>query len=318
MIKKIYFILIILSLLLTHCGDKDLFIEMGPSYNSGSSVYEFSGEWGEDLSSSKLGAFKKPYGIYIKKIGNKEAVYVVDSGNNRIERFDTSGNIWAWLSGGSIGGEDKTAGKFEMPINIFVDKSNNMFIADMYNGRVQKFDSDGNVKFLIGDYNTNILIQPVGVTCDSGGNIYVVDKIRNHIKKFSSAGSYISTFGLFNNSSDIYIFNDEIYVSDTGNHCIVKYDIFGNKKATIGSFGYKIDELNAPKGIYVDKNYIYVIDGNYVKIFNKDGNFFTYIGGGTGESKGLFNEPSDVAADELGNLYITDTENNRVTVFKKR
>ena len=66
-------------------------------------------------------------------------VYVVDFGNNRIQKFDSNGNfITKW---GSEGAGD---GQFKSPLGIAIDSSGNVYVADHDNHRIQKFDSNGN------------------------------------------------------------------------------------------------------------------------------------------------------------------------------
>jgi len=48
MVKRLNFILVIILLVFMNCGDKDTFLNMGPSYDAGSSIYEFYNVWGKD------------------------------------------------------------------------------------------------------------------------------------------------------------------------------------------------------------------------------------------------------------------------------
>ena len=66
-------------------------------------------------------------------------VYVVDTGNHRVQKFDASGNfVSTW---GSSGGGN---GQFNNPRGIAVDNSGNVYVADTNNNRVQEFDANGN------------------------------------------------------------------------------------------------------------------------------------------------------------------------------
>jgi DNA-binding beta-propeller fold protein YncE len=66
-------------------------------------------------------------------------VYVVDWGNNRIQKFKPDGTfIRKWGSAGT------TPGKFQGPEGIGIDLStNNIFVADTGNNRIQEFSSGG-------------------------------------------------------------------------------------------------------------------------------------------------------------------------------
>ena len=66
-------------------------------------------------------------------------VYVVDSNNHRIQKFDSNGNfIKSW---GSMGTGD---GQFNVPVSVIIDSKGNIIVNERGNARVQKFDSKGN------------------------------------------------------------------------------------------------------------------------------------------------------------------------------
>jgi DNA-binding beta-propeller fold protein YncE len=61
-------------------------------------------------------------------------MYVVDTGNDRIEELSSSGRVLAtWGAAGS------TQGKFLQPQGIAVDSSGNVYVTDTGNNRIQKF-----------------------------------------------------------------------------------------------------------------------------------------------------------------------------------
>ena len=80
------------------------------------------------------GQFNYPYGVAVDSSGN---VYVADTDNHRIQKFDSSGGfITKW---GSYGSGD---GQFDYPSGVAVDSSGNVYVADGWNYHVQKFTLD--------------------------------------------------------------------------------------------------------------------------------------------------------------------------------
>jgi sugar lactone lactonase YvrE len=127
--------------------------------------------------------FTNGVGLCVDSANN---VYVADSGNNRVKKFKESGNesgilIDTW---GKAGRED---GQFITPLAIAVDSSDNVYVADTGNNRIQKFDSNGTFISKIGSAGSSDgqLSLPSGIAVDSLGNIYVADRGNNRIQVFT-------------------------------------------------------------------------------------------------------------------------------------
>ena len=88
-----------------------------------------------DASGSGDGEFNLPRDVAVDSSGN---LYVADRINNRIQKFDSSGNFL--LKWGTFGTVD---GKFNLPFDVAVDSSDNVYVADFGNHRIQKFTSSG-------------------------------------------------------------------------------------------------------------------------------------------------------------------------------
>ncbi|MBF0538923.1 MAG: hypothetical protein HQL03_11815 [Nitrospirae bacterium] len=263
--------------------------------------------------------FSSPQGVAVDGSGN---VYVVDTGNARIQKFTSDGKfIITW---GSNGGGD---GQFQHPEGIAVDISGNVYVADRSNNRIQRFTSDG--KFIAkwgsegsGDGQFD---WPEGIAIDGSGNVYVADAGNDRIQKFTSDGKFIAKWG--SNGSDDGQFSEpwgitvggssNVYVADLGNNRIQQFTSDGKFIAKWGSKGSDDGQFSYPTGIAIDgSGNVYVADSgnNRIQKFTSDGNFIAKWSS-NGSDDGQFFVPTGIAIDGSGNVYVADFYNNRIQKF---
>lgn len=84
------------------------------------------------IGGSQAAHFENPTGIAVDNRNGD--IYVVDSGNNRVQRFDAEGRYLDYF-----GGFGTANGMFSTPIGVAVDKDGSIYVTDYNNGRVQKF-----------------------------------------------------------------------------------------------------------------------------------------------------------------------------------
>jgi DNA-binding beta-propeller fold protein YncE len=113
-----------------------------------------------------------------------------------IAPYGTAGTYSFVSSFGYYGSGD---GEFHSPGGIIMDSSNNIYVTDASNYRVQKFDSSGNYLTQFGSYGTGDgeFAYPWGLAIDSEGNIFVVDSDNHRVQKFDSDGNYLLQFGTY-------------------------------------------------------------------------------------------------------------------------
>ncbi len=140
---------------------------------------------GDDTNTyDKDGEVNQAYGIAIDKQDN---VYVADTLNNRIQKFDINGKFLAkWTDLG-----------LKSPIGIATDAQGNVYVTDSGNHRVVKLDSQGKLlgqfgKQGAGDGEFN---GPWGIALDAAGNILVTDNFNQRVQVFDAQGKFIAKFG---------------------------------------------------------------------------------------------------------------------------
>jgi sugar lactone lactonase YvrE len=269
-------------------------------------------------SGSGNGQLKYPADTALDASGN---VWVVDRGNNRIEKFNSKGEYVS-----QFGSEGTGDGQFKSPAGIAIDSSGNIWVADRLNYRVQKFNSAGT--FLLkfgsrGSGNGQFSIEgPKSLAFDASGNAWVSD-YSGRIQKFSASGEFLKAVGTkgtgdgqFGQSSAIDIAAGKIWVGDWENSRVQVFNEAGEFLFKFGTKGTGNGQFVHADALDVDsKGNVFVGDeGNdRVEQFNSAGEYVTKFGSfGSGEGQFNLTWPTGLTTDENGNIWIADTSNNRV------
>jgi tripartite motif-containing protein 71 len=262
------------------------------------------------------GQFNHPSSVSSDAYGN---IYVADTGNNRVQKFDDKGQLLSFIGGFGWGKE-----QFQAPHDIFVYNSLDIYIADFENSRIERYDKDLNwITSYYSNENWESRDQfefPRSIFLSIHGDFFIVDSQNDRISKFNAEFEPQLTFGDFDwgqgvlqKPSHISIsFKDIIYVSDSDAGKIRVYDYFGNFLQNIGE-----GILHSPKGLCTNsEGHIFVADSelNQIFIFNQTGQLLLNFGS-AGEKFGAFSEPFDVDAGR-NRLIVADTANNRIQVFE--
>jgi streptogramin lyase len=245
--------------------------------------------------------FDQPAGVAVDPAGN---IYVADYQNNVIREIAPSGQVSTPAGTPQVSGSLDGAGTvalFYNPNSVTLDKAGNLYVADNANNTIRKINPSRVVSTLAGRAAISSSTDGTGsaagfngpnsLVVDPSGNIYVADETGNTIRKITPAGVVTTLAG-----------------SD---------GLSGSTDATGAAARF-----NHPEGVAVDKSdNVYVADqsNNTIRKITPAGAVSTFAGlagqSGTNDGTGnvaRFNQPSDVAVDTAGNVFVTDYANNTI------
>lgn len=220
-----------------------------------------------------------------------------------------------------------------------------LYIADRYNHRVQKYFKDSSIGITVaGQANSTTcktlqcLYNPSTIILDDGENLYIADSGNNRIvlwKRGASVGQLSAGTGAGNASNQFLtpynIARDmqtgALYVSDYRNHRVMRYLTTGNNSGDLVAGGTDAGNdtyhLNYPMGISYEStsNSLLIANkqvNNIVRWRIGDNHWTLVVGsinGSSGNSPILFRNPYGFTMDPMGNLYVADSNNQRIQVF---
>jgi DNA-binding beta-propeller fold protein YncE len=278
--------------------------------------------WGH--RGSALGLFKfgssqnytQPPGGGIAVSG--EHVYVADSGNDRIERFNLEGaEAMQW---GSLG---SGPGQFSYPRGVAANEGE-VIVSDDDNHRIEKFDPNGAFLSAVGSYGSGPeqFGFPYGVALDAAGNLYVADDINHRVVKLTPQLTFAGAWGGLGSKPGQLAFPralasdpaGDTYVADTANDRVEVFGTTGNYLRTLGASARGDGALTAPAGLAIDPSGRLLASdtvGNRVELFTATGAWAGQWSLAGGFRSGL-NEPAGIAVDPRGSVYIADRGNQRL------
>lgn len=210
---------------------------------------------------SAPGTFNEPWGI---AVGTDGSVYVADTWNYRVQKFDAAGKFLTSWSSWTHQGQPET---FYGPRGLAIDGQGNLLVMDTGNKRVVVFDPDGNflTQFGTPGMDPGSFDEPVGIAVDSGGTVIITDTWNQRIQEFKSGadGSYapfnqwsVAAWAGQSVGNKPFVAVDKgnrVFVTDPEANRIIAFDITGKIISTWGDYGIDSTSLSMPVGIAVDK-----------------------------------------------------------------
>jgi DNA-binding beta-propeller fold protein YncE/4-amino-4-deoxy-L-arabinose transferase-like glycosyltransferase len=160
--------------------------------------------------------------------------------------------------------------------------------------------------------------EPRGVAVSLQGTVYVADTGNARLQVFDETGEFVDEWGegILGEPFDVAVGRDgRVYVVDTEQDCLFVFSPEGSFEERWGEQLALFD----PRGLDVDKQgYVYIANtgGSVVIKVSPDGEVLASLGT-VGSGPGRLSQPTDVAVDDDGNLYIVDSENERIQVLDR-
>ena len=163
--------------------------------------------------------------------------------------------------------------------------------------------------------------EPGGIAQDSEGNLYVVDRATNCVEEFSSGGTFVKKFGgsagsegeLKEPEGIAIDGSGTIWVANSGKNAITQFDKTGKfirifRDALVGPVAIAYSAYNG---------LMYVADTEAERIeWINPSNINEYKQFGShGSGEGQLYYPEGITVDKAGNVWVSDTFNDRVEEF---
>ncbi|CAF1174029.1 unnamed protein product [Didymodactylos carnosus] len=248
-------------------------------------------------------------------VDDNQTVYVADSQNHRIVKWERGGSSGQLVAGGYGKGNDTY--HLDGPSDVVITRDGRMYIVDNGNRRILLWSQRAQSGEIVVKN-----ISAFGVALDDQSSLYVSVGGAGHVVKWPvnvSTGQVLIS-GLRAPHLMFVDQNQSVYVADTNNHRVIKIDNRTAKEISIVAGGFNGSNLAVPIGVVGDDlGTVYVSEFRYHRItrWPRGAKFGSVVVGGLGQGSRLdqLNYPTDLSFDLDGNLYVVDNWNARVQKF---
>ena len=258
---------------------------------------------GDNIPATSAG-FIRPLGVAVDATGR---VYIADTQNNRVRRIDLNGIITTVAGNGAYGfsgdGGPAVNAPLGYPVNVAIDKDDNLYIVDENNSSIRKVGVDGIIHTVAGNGTAGFsgdggpatsaqLQYPSAVAVDNSGNLYIADCYNKRIRKVDANGIITTLAG-----------NGSFQVGGDGG-LAVNTPLYFPGDVAVDAIGivYLSQQDGRVRKIGTD-GIIQPVAGNGTNGFSGDGGLAV---------NALIGSISGVDIDASGNIYISDQNNYRI------
>lgn len=261
------------------------------------------------------GQFRHPGDIAVDHGGH---IWVPDVQNNRLQEFDQQGGFIRQLGGAGTGN-----GQFSAPKSLSFTDDGEFWVADSGNSRLEEFAEDGTFIRSVGSQGSGNgqFNRPEALAVAPNGHIWVADTYNYRIVELDEEGDFIRVvapagLGHIEPTGIAFGPGGNAWIADWAGNRVVEIDPAGELVRQIGTAGAGNAQFSHPDTVAVDPGgLIYVVDqsNGRVQVFNQAGEYLSQFGSaGKGSGQFTFGYPTGIAADNRGDLWVADSENDRI------
>jgi DNA-binding beta-propeller fold protein YncE len=242
-----------------------------------------------------------------------DRVYVAHRGPKPVLVFDRDGTVLRGWGHEAI----------KTPHGLRIDPAGNVWLTDIGNHLVMKFDPAGKLLLSLGHKgeagaDVDHFDRPTDVAVTPAGDFYVSDGYGNaRVLRFSRDGKLLTQWGKkgtregeFNLPHAVCLdAKGHVYVGDRENNRVQVFD-------ADGKFLHQWRESGAPYGLFLGGDRLFVADGraDWIKVLGPDGKAFGRFGE-KGTGPGQFRMPHMLCVDSQGAVYVAEVTGQRVQKF---
>jgi sugar lactone lactonase YvrE len=287
---------------------------------AGSASSGFSGDGDLATSSSLFNAMATA----IDASGN---LFIADTQNLRVRKIGPDGTINTIAGNGGFGfngdGPNATVQQLSNPMGLATDPAGNVYIADQFSNRIRQVTPAGAIATVAGNSavasgdggpaSSATLYRPNGIAFDASGNLFIADSQNGRIRKVDTRGMITTVAGAAS-----FLVSGQQGSDDEGDD-----DSTDDSEAfASGDGGQAVAAvLGFPYDVAPDANgNLYIVAASRVRKVTPDGLISTIAGTGSSSFSGdngpaasaVLGTPQGITVGPDGNIYIADTNNNRV------
>ena len=207
--------------------------------------------------------FDTPSGLALDLAGN---LYVADTGNHAIRRITPQGVVSTVAGTGVAGFRDGTAtqAQFNGPIGVAVDARGNIYVADTYNDRIRRIDTQGQVRTVAGGERPGDadgpgaqarFDTPTALAVDAHGIVWVADTRNDAIRRIAADGAVTTPWpaaqGALHRPMSLALTHDGLlYVGEMSRGRVIQFSRDGQPLVLTGAT--QAQRLSRPAGLVLD------------------------------------------------------------------